>query len=681
MRAGLAAGLLLAAGWGWVGRAGAHEPEPEVSLPDVAVTAKHPTTAASEMVVTERDLLAQPQGHTGLMLQVVPGMIALNPSGSAGKADQYLLRGFDADHGTDIAFFFDGLPINIRSHAHGQGYTDLNFIIPETLTGIEAYKGPYQVQFGDFATAGAMKFVTRDVVQEGVVQAVGGQFDTQRYVTMFSPTRDRVRSLVATEAYFTNGPFTNPNRYFRFNALVKAVGNPTTRSELSVTGTFNQGQWNQSGEIPVAAVQAGLLNRFGAVDPSQGGRTQRATGLLRYHYDTTSGGTAFAEVWAQRYRLDLFSNFTYFLFDPVHGDGIQQKDDRWIYGSDAGWRQRGTLWGSPVSATAGVQTRVDRARVLLGTEQTRAPLATTSNSEIVEASYSPYVQVEAQPASWMRVNGGARTDVFTFDVTNLCATCPQRPSGRADAVVPTVKGNLVLGPWFGTELFVNAGSGFHSNDARGVVGSQGVPAVARATAYETGLRTKPWDRVELIATLWTLNLSSELVFDGDTGTTEALGATRRYGTELGLRLKLLDWLRASGDLTFARATFRNSGQPVPLAPRTTGRAELTADLPQGILASLQAVYLGRRPLDETGGVMSQPFTILNFVLRYRLPVPVPYGKPEAFFSAQNLLNADWRQEQLFYTSRLQGQPPEGVPGVHFVPGIPRMVMGGLAWYF
>lgn len=659
----------------------AHEPVEDVAVPEVTVTGGRVATSSSEAVVTEQDIQLQPQGHTGLLLQVVPGLITLNPSGTAGKADQYLLRGFNADHGTDIAFFLDGLPINLRSHAHGQGYTDLNFIIPETLTEIQAYKGPYQVQFGDFATAGAVRFVTRDVVREGVVQAVGGQFDTQRYVTMFSPTKEKVRSLVATESYFTNGPFINPNRYFRFNGLAKATVNPTSRSELSVTGTFNQGQWNQSGEIPLRAVQAGLFNQFGSVDPSQGGRTQRTTGLLRYHYDTTSGGTAFAEVFAQSYRLDLFSNFTYFLNDPVHGDGIEQSDNRVTYGSDAGWRQRGDLLGMAASATVGVQTRVDDAHVRLGTQQTRAPLATTSDSDILEASYSPYVQVDLHPVAWMRMNGGARLDTFTFDVRNRCGTCPQQSNGRTETTLPTVKGNLVLGPWVGTEFFLNAGTGFHSNDARAVVAAPGIQALARATAYEAGVRTKQWDRVEFVATLWMLNLSSELVFEGDTGTTAILGATRRYGTELGARLMLLEWLRFSGDFTLTEARFRGTDRPVPLAPKTTGRVELTAELPSGLLTSLQALYLGRRALDDEGSVLSQPFLVLNLVTRYRLPVKTAYGQPEVFFSVQNLLDSDWRQDQLFYTSRLQGEPSGGVPGIHFVPGIPRMVMGGLTWYF
>jgi outer membrane receptor protein involved in Fe transport len=222
------------------------------------------------------------------VLRLIPGFIAVEHSGGAGKADQYFLRGFDADHGTDVAFFADGMPINLRSHAHGQGYTDLNFIIPETIEGLDVYKGAYLPEYGDFSTAGAVNFRTRAVVKEGVVQSAGGQFNTQRHLFMFSPTKDQMRTLFAAEGYYTDGPFQNGNRYFRGNLLGKATMNPTSRSELSITGTFHKAQWNGSGEIPLRAVQDGSLDRFGSIDPSEGGNTLRSTARLNYHYDTTS---------------------------------------------------------------------------------------------------------------------------------------------------------------------------------------------------------------------------------------------------------------------------------------------------------------------------------------------------------------------------------------------------------
>lgn len=658
----------------------AHEPADDVAivLPEVPVDAERLVAASSEHVIPDKDILLQPQGRPGMLLRLAPGILTVEHSGGAGKADQYFLRGFDADHGTDIAVFRDGMPVNLRSNAHGQGYADLNFIIPETIKEIQVYKGPYHVQFGDFNTGGAVDFVTRDEVKEGFIQAAGGQFDTQRYLTMFSPTTGKVRTLIAAEGYFTNGPFDNPNRYNRFNGLVKATFNPTSRSELSLTGTYNQSRWNASGQIPVYAVEAGLIDRFGSFDPSEGGRTNRATGTLRYHYDTNAGGKAFADIYAQYYKLDLYSNFTFFLKNPTNGDGIEQSDRRVVYGSDVGYRQSGTLLGMEGTATVGVQTRVDDARVRLANQQQRALLSVTSDSDILEASYSPYLKLEFQPTPWMRVNGGSRADFFTFNVQNLCATCAQQPNGRTDAVIVSTKGNLILGPWSGTEFFLNFGTGFHSNDARAVVSGQAAQSLPRATAYEVGIRTKQWDRVEVIATLWALGLQSELVFVGDAGTTEIRGASRRYGTEFGTRLTILDWLTFRGDVTLTHAQFSN-GQAIPLAPEMTGQAGLTAQHPMGLSSSLQMIYMGKRPADENRTAYAQPFLVFDWVNRYRLPVKVERGRLEAFFTIQNLFDTDWRQAQFYYESQLRGRPAQ--TDIHFVPGTPRNIMGGVAWYF
>ena len=244
-----------------------HEPDDAINVPEVPVTADRPVAASSQQFIPDKEILLQPQGRPAQVLRLIPGFVAVEHSGGAGKADQYFLRGFDADHGTDVAFFADNMPINLRTHGHGQGYTDLNFIIPETIQGLDVVKGTYHPEFGDFATAGAVTFKSREVLRENVVQGVGGMFDTQRYLLMLSPTKDKVRTLLAAEGYYTNGPFENNNRYFRFNVFGKATFNPTVRSEFSVTGSYHQGKWNASGEIPFRAVTDGTIDRFGSIDP------------------------------------------------------------------------------------------------------------------------------------------------------------------------------------------------------------------------------------------------------------------------------------------------------------------------------------------------------------------------------------------------------------------------------
>jgi outer membrane receptor protein involved in Fe transport len=614
------------------------------------------------------------------VLRLIPGFLAVEHSGGAGKADQYFLRGFDADHGTDVAFFADGMPINLRSHGHGQGYTDLNFIIPETIEGLEVNKGAYLPEYGDFATAGAVNFKTRGMVKEGVVQGAWGQFDTQRYLLMFSPTKDRIRTLFAAEGYYTNGPFQNDNRYYRANLFGKLTTNLSGRDELSITGTFHKAQWHASGEIPLRAVHDGSLDRFGSIDPSEGGNTTRSTAKLNYHYDTPSGGQFFANAYAQYYRLDLYTNFTFFLNDPVNGDGIVQSDRRVMYGGDIGYKQHGNILGMPSIGTIGFQTRVDDIHASLGTQTKRTRTGITTDSDILEASYEPFAKAEIQPLSWLRLVGGVRGSAFTFDVRNLCATCAEQPAGQKSSGLVLPKANLILGPWADTEFFVNYGEGFHSNDARSAVAQDSTP-LARAKSYEVGVRSRPFgaDGLELIATLWQLDLNSELVFVGDEGTTEIRGASRRRGVEVAARGQVWGPLYFNGSVTWTNAEFRN-GDAIPLAPEVTAYGALLLKWPEGLTSQLQGTYLGVRPLIEDRSVKAPAWLEFDLSERYQLPIKLPHGRMEAFLFIQNLFNTKWEQATFYFESRLAHEAA-GVNDIHFVPGNPRMVMGGLAWYF
>ncbi len=659
----------------------AHDPDAlELEVPEVSVVGERPVAASSQQFIPDKEYLLQPQGRPAQVLRLIPGFIAVEHSGGAGKADQYFLRGFDADHGTDVAFFSDGMPINLRSHAHGQGYTDLNFIIPETIEGLDVYKGAYLPEYGDFANAGAVNFRTREVVKEGVIQAAGGQFDTQRYLLMLSPTKDKVRTLFAAEGYYTNGPFQNDNRYFRSNLLGKMTMNPSGRDELSVTGTFHKAQWNGSGEIPLRAVTDGTIDRFGSIDPSEGGKTTRATAKLNYHYDDQSGGRFYANAYAQYYRFDLFTNFTFFANDPVNGDGFQQSDRRVIYGGDVGYRQESRWLDMPVVGTIGVQSRIDDVHARLGPQFRRNPLGTTVDTDILEASYSPFIKAEFQPASWIRFSGGVRSELFTFDVRNRCQTCAEQPSGRTTAGLVLPKANLILGPWVSTEFFLNYGEGYHSNDARSAISSAASP-LARSKSYEAGVRSKPFgpDGLELTATAWQLDLQQELVFVGDEGTTEIRGASRRRGAEFAARGPLWGPLSMNGSVTYTKAEFRN-GDAVPLAPQVTAYGALLLKWPEGLTSQLQATYLGVRPLVEDRSVKAPSWLSFDLSERYQLPVKLPYGRMEGFLFVQNLLNTKWEQATFFFQSQLRNET-QPVGDIHFVPGNPRMVMGGVAWYF
>ena len=654
----------------WVDDLFAHDPdELEIEVPEVSVVAERPVAASSQQFIPDKEILLQPQGRPAQVVRLIPGFVAVEHSGGGGKADQYFLRGFDADHGTDVGFFFDGMPINLRTHAHGQGYTDLNFIIPETIEGVDVHKGSYLPEYGDFVTAGAVNFRTRDMVKEGVVQAAGGEYSTQRYLLMLSPTKDRVRTLFAAEGFYTNGPYLNDNQYHRANVFGKATTNLTGRDQLSLQGTFLQSRWDGSGEVPFRAVSAGLLDRFGSINPYEGGNTLRTTGQLKYHYDTTSGGEFFVNAYGQYYRLDLFTDFTFFLNDSVNGDGFAQFDRRAIYGGDFGFKQRVEWFGIPTVGTVGFQTRIDDIHTKLGTQTLRRPTGTTIDSDVRSVSYSPFVKVEVQPVSWLRFSGGVRGEFFTFDVSNRCATCVEQPDGRKGSGIVLPKMSMILGPWARTEFFVNYGEGVHSNDARSAV-TIGASPLARARSYEVGIRSRPWgpEGLEVLATAWRLDLKSELVLVGDEGTTEIRGATRRQGVEIAARGKV-----------WGHAEFRN-GDAIPLAPEYTAYGAAILQWPEGLTSQFQATYLGVRPLVENRSIKSPSWLTFDLSQRYRIPMKLPLGRLEAFLFVQNLFNTKWEQAIFAFDSRLRNEPT-GVTDIHFVPGNPRTVMGGLAWYF
>ena len=645
----------------------------EPTLPPVVVTAPPPVSSSSEVFIPGRDFQLRPEGRPADILRLVPGFVISQHQGG-GKAEQYFLRGFDADHGTDVALFIDGLPVNLRSHAHGQGYADLHFLIPETVQRLDGFKGPYFVEFGDFATAGAFNFVMRDTVDENYAEAAGGSWGTQRYLTLISPTRDALKTLVAIEYYRSDGPFEHPNGYERFNLFAKAKATLAEGMDLAVWASYYMADWHGSGEIPTRAVRAGVISRFGSIDPNEGGSTQRANLNVDWRWKLDENQLVTVHTYGTYYELDLFNDFTFFLNDPQNGDEINQRDRRFMAGFDALYQYQTRPFGVSLTSSAGFQYRIDTPRVVLANSVQRHQLARTQDVSIVEQSYSPFVKFDVVPLPWLRFVTGARGDIFTYDVHSRVNTTGDDLNGRVTQARPNVKANLALGPWYQTEFFANFGTGYHSNDARAVISDPNLTALPTAQGYEFGLRSKAIPRTELSLTYWVIDLASELVFVGDDGTTEARGPSHREGIEFAVRVKILDWLTFSGDVTAAKAEF-DTGGAVPLAPLLTSRADLTARLPWGLSSSLSMRYLGDRYADEERHQTARGYLLFDITARYR------YKWLEAFVSIENLANTEYREAQFFFTSRLAGEPAGGVPDIHYTPGNPRTVMGGLAVRF
>jgi hypothetical protein len=383
-------------------------------------------------------------------------------------------------------------------------------------------------------------------------------------------------------------------------------------------------------------------------------------------------------VYATYYRLNNFNNFTLFLNnpDPTVGDGINQRDRRWLAGLDTQYEIKSRPFGIDVTSTAGLQYRIDTPHVVLATDTQRHQTGRTQDVNIVEQSISPFLKFDLLPHEKVRLVAGIRGDVFNYDVSQYINTTDGNLDGRVTRGRPNYKANLVLGPWAATEFFGNFGTGFHSNDARAVIANPSLEALPTATGWEFGFKSRILPRTELFATYWFLNLDSELVFVGDEGTTEPSGRSHREGIEFGAKVRLLDWLTFTGNFTYTtKAEFVDTRQAIPLAPIWTARADLTARLPWGLASSFEMRYLGDRPADPDRTAVAKGYTLFNWTTRYR------YRDFEAFLSIENLTDTKWREAQFFFNSRLPGEPATGVADIHFTPGNPRSFLGGVAIHF
>ena len=653
-------------------------------LPQITVTERRPISAATESRVREKDFAVRPHNTASEMLNNLPGFVAGQHAGG-GKAMQYFLRGFDNDHGTDVAISVDGIPVNMVSHAHGQGYADLNFLIPEVVESIDYRKGPYFADAGNFANSGAVNFITKEDTAHNSLRAVGGSFNTMRYVGILSPRLGPVQSLVANEVYFTDGPFKHGENFVKYNFFGKFTLKPSTTSKLSLWTSLYTGDWDASGQIPLRAVRSGRLDRFGSLDPTEGGRSDRENLNLIYTANPNPEESWFVQLYFSRYRLRMFSNFTFFSGDPVQGDGIEQLDSRVLFGGRAHYHRVWTLGTLPLESTIGFETRNDNADVGLFRQQRRQRFVTTQKAEIWENAFSGYTQHELFVREWLRFIVGLRGDVFVFDVDD------RSPREATDGIV-SPKASLIVSPfinpaslWHQTDLFLNFGMGYHSNDARDAV-QPGGSGLARSTGAEIGARTRLYNRVELASSLWWLDLGSELVFVGDEGTTEQRGPTRRWGVDFEIRAEVLPWLLLDYDLTYSDPRFRITGEAIPLAPTLLMNGGLTAYPIENFSAALRVRFLDDRAANEDRSVIARGYALIDLLVRYR------WRNIEVSFDVLNLADTNWRETQFATDSCLRHEVGTdrrcplngGGPGIsdtNIVSGYGINVRSGLTLFF
>ena len=625
--------------------------------------------SANVGTVTQKQLEARTVYRPGELLEATPGLVVSQHSGE-GKANQFYLRGFNLDHGTDLRTTVDGMLVNQRSHSHGQGWTDLNFVIPELATGLEYKKGPYYASEGDFSSAGAVSLKHANKLDHGIASVGIGQNGFRRVLLADSPKLGGGNLLYALEAEHNDGPFVHPDDYGKLNGVLR-YSEGDAANGFNVTAMGYHAKWNSTDQIPKRAVDAGQLGRFDAIDPSDGGESHRysVSGAWR-RTDATSSTNVNA--YLIDWQLNLFSNFTYFLDDPVNGDQFNQPDRRRTTGLNASqsWLQSGL--GSESENTVGVQFQNDNISNGLNSTKDRQILSITRRDHIVETSVGVYAENSTRWTPWFRTVLGARADTYRFDVKSDNAA----NSGKVTATIANPKVALIFGPWSNTEFYVNAGGGFHSNDARGTTATvdpkgggpaDKVPPLVRSKGYELGVRTSFIPGLQTSLSVYRLDFASELTFAGDAGTTEPGRPSRRTGFELANYYKLSDWLTVDADVAFARARF-NDNDPDSIGLRIPGSVEGVASLALAVdnlgpwFGAVQYRYFGPRPLIEDNSVRSASTATLNGRIGYKIS-PTMRVELEGF----NLTNRQASAIDYYYTSRLKGEPAAGVNDIHFHP--------------
>lgn len=624
--------------------------------------------AASVGTVTKKQLEARTVYRPGELLESVPGLIVSQHSGE-GKANQFYLRGFNLDHGTDLRTTVDGMIVNQRSHAHGQGWTDVNFLVPELVNRLEYRKGPYYASEGDFSSAGSVAVSYSDRLAQGIASIGFGQNGYRRALLADSPELANGRLLYAIEGMGNDGPFVNPDQFRKFNGVLRySCGDDS--NGFNVTGMAYKARWNATDQIPQRAIESGLLrNRFDAIDTTDGGAAHRysVSGAWR---KTDDGSSTRVNAYLIDNKLDLFSNFTYFLDNPVDGDQFAQRDRRRTAGLNASHTRRFAGMGLESENTFGAQLQTDNVFNGLLRTKARRTIGVTRQDHIVESSGGVYAENATKWKPWLRSVAGLRVDGYRFKVNGD----NQLNAGTTTDGAMNPKLSLVFGPWAKTEFYVNAGSGFHSNDARGTTirvdpktgeAVDRVTPLVRSKGAELGLRGNWQHGLQTSISVYQLDFASELLFVGDAGTTEASRPSRRIGFELANYYKVANWLTVDADIAFARARFRDGA---PAGNRIPGAVEGVASLAVAVdnvgpwFGAAQLRYFGPRPLIEDNGTRSKSTTSVNARVGFRFS-----PKLRVELDGFNLTNRKASAIDYFYTSRLPGEAADGVERIHFHP--------------
>ena len=600
---------------------------------------------ASQTAFTGQELNARPVTRPGEVLEAVPGLIVTQHSGE-GKANQYFLRGYNLDHGTDMALWVDDVPVNMRTHAHGQGYADLNWLMPKAVNSLEVRKGPYYADEGDFSSAGNLHIGLIDSVPKAIAEMTAGSFGYRRFFGMDSAKVGDGNLLFAGEVGEYDGPWVNPDGMRKVNGLMRYTQG-TALDGFSITGMAYSNKWSSTDQVPLRAITSDQIGLYGSDDPTDGGNTDRFA-LSGRIAGSDDAGSWKANAFVVKSELDLYNDFTYFLANPVLGDQFHQHDDRVMAGANASRTLNGSFAGVPMHTTFGVQTRYDDINLGLTDTFQQLFLSNVRSDKVGEASVGVYAQSTVGWTDWLRTTMGWRGDYYAATVNSIFDA---NNSGSSSAAIGSPKFTMVLGPFNKTELFFGAGTGMHSNDARGITITEdpvdpatklsASPLLVRTKGTEAGIRTKLIPGLDSSLSVFVLDQDSEIVFNGDAGDTSASRPSRRYGVEWTNTYRPRSWLALDADVAATHARFvgydseqaalyaslagfpqaqigNAPGNYIPNAPAMVASAGITLGEKTGWFGTLRWRYLASSPLTEDNVFRSPATSIFNGRVGYRL---------------------------------------------------------------
>ena len=637
-----------------------------VNLQEIVITPQ--SAAASFHAIGKIDLNLQPVRSAQDILRTVPGLFIGQHQGG-GKAEQIFLRGFDVDHGTDINISADGIPVNMVSHAHGQGYADMHFLIPELITNIDYGKGPYYTQYGNLATAGYVSLNTTSSIDKSTIKLEGGQFNTMRALAMIDLLNNRQKqkgtnAYIASEFMYSDGPFVSPQHFNRFNVFGKFNTKIGANNKLSIIASALNSQWNASGQIPERAVKSGLISRFGAIDSTEGGYTSRMNASAKLTTYLGNATTWENQLYYTHYNFSLHSNFTFFLNDPVNGDQIRQREARDMFGYQSKFTNTAALGQWNIQSVYGAGFRADQTHnsELSHTINRNTVLAYKQLGDIQETNAFGYIDETLEKDRW-QINFGSRLDYLNFHYNNKLSA-DQLPDQHKWIASPKLNIQYTLNTK--TQLYLKSGKGFHSNDARVVTLNNGYEILPAAYGADLGVLLKPAPNLVVNAAVWWLYLQQEFVYVGDEGVVEPSGKTKRMGIDVSGRYQLNAWLFADVNVNLAKPRSIEAAKGenyIPLAPTFTSTGGINWQLKNGFNGSIRYRYMHDRPANDNNSVTAKGYTITDVSFNYTKK------KYEVGVAVENLFNVRWNETQFYTESRLKNELAP-ISEIHFTPGTP-----------